>query len=208
MFENKNQLALFGGSFDPVHFGHFELAKAVLDKELANEVMFIPAGNPPHKQDRKLTAASHRLEMIRRLVEPCPEMSFSDYEISKGKSLSYTIQTLRAMSHIFPDKEISLIIGMDTLLDFHNWNSFQKILENYRLIVFTRPGYTRASFAELHDNLGQKHIEAILENIIDDVNVDLSSTEIRKKISNGEDVSSLVPKTVLEYINENNLYRD
>ena len=203
--ENKNRLAVFGGSFNPVHLGHIALANEAIERDLTDEVLFVPAAQPPHKVGQELADASHRLNMLEKALADYPDFSWSDYEIENSGQVSYTIFTLRALKAAYPKKQIQLIIGMDNFVDLHNWRSYQEILDNHELIIFTRPDTAKAQWADVNETFGHRYTEKLLDSIIE-VDYDISSTEIRERLANEAPISDLVPSAVAEYISENKLY--
>ena len=204
--KSKRFTAIFGGTFDPIHSGHLKLAEKVLEEDLADEVMFVPAGKPPHKLDKPITAANHRLEMVKLVLDEYPDFSVSDYEIVNQRKTSYTVNTLRALQAAFPERRFRLMMGMDNFLELNTWHKFQEIISEYELIVFTRPKTRKIAMAQITEKFGNKFAHKLEHSIIDSVEVDLSSTEIREKVANGEELSGLVLPSVAEYIRENGLY--
>lgn len=197
--EQKIKIGLFGGSFDPIHNGHLELAKWVKNKLSLNRIIFIPAAVPPHKQNLKLTDSKHRYRMAQIAIENYPDFEISDVEI-KRKGISYTIDTI-----LFFQKKLSLdfrnlylIIGADSLLDFPNWKDPAKILNNCQVVVLQRPG------ANLNKAKPELKRQAIL---LESPLIDISATEIRQRIKVGNSMAQLVPPAVEQYIYEHNLYR-
>ena len=203
--ENKNRLAVFGGSFNPVHLGHISLANEAIERELTDEVLFVPAAQPPHKIGQELADPTHRLNMLEKALVDYPDFSWSDYEIANCSKISYTIFTLRALQAAYPEKVIQLIIGMDNFVDMHNWRNFQEILDNYQVIIFTRPDTPKALFADVNERFGHRYTEKLLDSIIE-VDYDISSTQIRERLSNEANISDLVPSSVAKYIRDNKLY--
>lgn len=205
--KSKRFTAIFGGTFDPIHFGHLKLAEKVIEEDLADEIMFVPAGKPPHKLDKPISAAEHRLEMVKLVLNEYPEFSVSDYEIMNKRKTSFTINTLRALQAAFPERRFRLMMGMDNFLSLDTWHKFQEIISNYELIIFTRPEIRRISLPKITEKFGNKFTAKLEKSIIDTVDVDISSTEIRKRVENGEELSGLVMPAVAEYIRENGLYK-
>jgi len=203
----KRFTAIFGGTFDPIHMAHLKLAEKVLEEDLADEVMFVPAGKPPHKLDKPISKAEHRLEMVKLVLNEYPEFSVSDYEIVNQRKTSYTINTLRALQAAFPERRFRLMMGMDNFQELHTWHKYQEIISDYELIVFTRPKTKRVALAHITEKFGNRFSSKLENSIIDTVDVDLSSTEIRERVENDEDLSGLVLPSVAEYIIENGLYR-
>ena len=124
-------------------------------EDLADEVMFVPAAKPPHKLDKKITAAENRLEMIKLVLEDNPAFAVSDYEIINKKKTSYTVNTLRALQAAYPERRFKLIVGMDNFRDMDSWYNYQEIIDNFELIVFTRPGTINHHLDKFRKNLEQ-----------------------------------------------------
>lgn len=202
----KRFTAIFGGTFDPIHNAHIALANEVIERDLADEVMFVPAAKPPHKLDKKITPAENRLEMIKLVLEDNPAFAVSDYEIINKKKTSYTVNTLRALQAAYPERRFKLIVGMDNFRDMDSWYNYQEIIDNFELIVFTRPGTIKPSFGQIQEKFGSKAVNQLIESIIDDINIDISSTNIRKLLNEGQELTELVPHKVAQYIQENGLY--
>ena len=205
---NKKFTAIFGGTFDPVHNAHIALAEKVLEKDLADEIMFVPAAKPPHKLDKPITASEHRMAMLNLLLEENHAFSLSDYEIINKRKTSYTVNTLRALQAAYPDRRFKLIMGMDNFREFDSWHRYQEILDSYDLIIFTRPGSRKLSLGLIQEKFGAKVAASLERSIIDDLSLDLSSTDIRRKVNEGEEISDLVHPAVAEYIRENGLYNE
>ena len=203
----KRFTALFGGTFDPIHTGHLKLAEKVLEEDLADEVMFVPAGKPPHKLDKPISPAAQRLEMVKLVLDEYADFSVSDYEIVNQRKTSYTINTLRALQAAFPERRFRLMMGMDNFQELHTWHKYQEIISDFELIVFTRPKTKRTALAHITEKFGNRFSSKLENSIIDTVDVDISSTEIRERVANDEDLSGLVLPSVAEYIIENGLYK-
>lgn len=202
--ENRDQpgmkVGILGGSFDPIHLGHLQLAQWAVEKLDLKKVLFIPAATPPHKQNIDLTPEYHRLEMVRLAIQEFPNFQVSDIEI-KRKGVSYTIDTIRELKKILylSGEDLYLIIGADNLLTFYSWREPEKILEECQVVAFRRPGF---NLKNLNQNLRRK------VKIIDAPLIDISSTEIRKILKNGGSADKLVPEPVWNYIQQNHLYRN
>ncbi|HOI30006.1 MAG TPA: nicotinate-nucleotide adenylyltransferase [Melioribacteraceae bacterium] len=190
----KNRIGIFGGSFDPVHTGHLILAQYVLEQRNLNRIIFIPCHISPHKTGQKITSGVHRLNMVKLAVENIPYLEFSDYEILKG-DISYTYDTLKHFSGNYD--EIELIIGYDNLLVFEKWNNPDEIIKLARLIVIKRK-------TDIIDERNRFFDSAV---ILDTPTIEISSTDIRDRISRGRTIDFLVPEPVKKYIYEKKLYR-
>ncbi|MDO5477954.1 MAG: nicotinate-nucleotide adenylyltransferase [Clostridia bacterium] len=183
------KIALFGGSFDPIHKGHVEIAKIAISKLNLDEVIFIPSGISPHKAG--LTASNDdRYNMVRLALEGEERLSVSDFEIKK-ETKCYSFETVTEFKKMYPSCELYFIIGDDQYEKFTTWYKWEELLGLCRFAVFTRDG------GEIKPPFMEIKIPPIK----------ISSTEIREKIKNGEDVGSEVSEKVLAYIKEKGLYK-
>ncbi len=190
-------IGIFGGSFNPPHAGHLIVIESVRDQERFDSVVFVPSASPPNKHDVALAPAADRLKMTQLAVEGNPAFDVTDIEIRRP-GLSFTVDTIDALSALRSGDSLSLIIGSDNLLDFHTWKSPKEILAKARLVVMNRPGF----------DLRQAHPEyARLAKVVNVPQVGVSGTDIRRRIKLGRSIRYLVPKNVEEYLRYTNLYR-
>ena len=195
----RSTLALFGGSFNPPHLGHLAVAEAVADAVGLDQVCWMPAATPPHKQDDEtLASAAHRLAMTRLAIEGNPRFVVSDLELRRGGT-SYTVDTLRHLRADRPDADLYLILGGDSLAAFSTWREPEAILDLARLLVYQRPGSAEATVSP-----------AILARttVVEAPLLHLSSTTLRARIAAGQTVRYLVPEAVRVYIAAHGLYRE
>jgi nicotinate-nucleotide adenylyltransferase len=196
------RIGILGGTFNPVHSGHIALAKAALVQYDLDQVLFMTSGNPPHKKDLNLTPSVKRHEMVSLALEGEEKLRAFDYEVYK-KTYSYTAQTLTELRELEPDWEIYFIIGEDSLKDIFKWYKPDVVLKNCILLVY--PRFTDSNLDGLI-----KDVASELEGDIRPVNAplyDISSTQIRKLVSDGKKIDEFVPEKVREYIIENGLYK-
>lgn len=202
------RLAVFGGSFDPIHNGHIALAQAVVDAALADEVLFVPARKPPHKQSRSLTDGNHRLEMVRRAIEPYPPFSVSDIELERGEGFSFTFDTLSVLRQVFPEHEVLFLMGMDSLRDLHTWHRAGELVQHFGFIIYPRPGVTCPSMAELSDRFGARSARKLMAAVKGNLpQFDGAATRVREACARGADPASYCPDAVCRYIEAHGLYR-
>lgn len=197
-----NNIAIFGGTFDPIHFGHLLVAEQIYNSFSLDRIIFMPAGQPPHKSDRKITSARDRLNMLNLAIKDNNHFLSSNYELNK-KGKSYTADTLRFFLEQKFLEKVYFIIGADSLLDIHNWKDPGFLLENAYFIVAPRPNYDISRFYE--DERYKPYRDRIL--ILDTIQVEISSTNIRELVKEKKSIKYQTPEKVIKYINDNNLYR-
>lgn len=196
------RIGIYGGAFNPVHKGHVKLAEEVKAKAHLDKIIIMPSGVSPHKASGGLVGSEHRMKMC-ELAFQGEDYIISDLEIRReGKS--YTVNTVRLLRKVYPEAELFLIMGSDMLLSFHKWYLYEEILSYVTICATTRQG--DISIDEL-----KKYSQEVLKKdtlIIDFEPFECSSTKVRNALLSGEDVSSMVPDKVLEYVKENALYTD
>ncbi|MCF8413059.1 MAG: nicotinate-nucleotide adenylyltransferase [Melioribacteraceae bacterium] len=189
------RIGIYGGSFDPIHNGHLVTANFVLEERNLNKILFIPAYISPHKLDMKYSPASHRMKMIQLAIEDKSEFSVSDIEIN-NESVSYTYSTLLELSKIY--NEMELIIGYDNFLVFDKWTKPELILDLVKLIVLRRHKID-------YDKPNHKFRDYGI--VLNSPIIDISSSDIRRRVNNNKSLENLVPIKVKNFIAEHNLYR-
>lgn len=197
--QNNVRVGLFGGSFDPIHNGHLELALWTKKNISLDRFIFIPAAAPPHKQHVRLTDAEHRLHMIRLAIKDRSEFEVSEWELER-KGISYTIDTINYFRNQFHlrKENLFLIIGADSLVDFHTWKAPMKILRKCHVVVLPRP---EIQIDHVASEIQRKVI------VVAAPLFDVSSTEIRRLIKEGQSITHLVPEPVASYIMTHQLYQ-
>lgn len=196
------RIGILGGTFDPPHNGHIYLGMNFARALALDRVLTVPAAVPPHKPGRKISSDADRLEMC-RLAFDDPVFTVTDLELRReGKS--YTVDTLTQLKTEYPDDELYLLIGSDMLLYFDRWYRWREIKAMCTLCSFSRSddeGFER--LREYADGtLGGGVI------LLDQPPMEISSTEIRRRVSAGEDYDDLLPGPVAEYIRAHGLYRE
>jgi nicotinate-nucleotide adenylyltransferase len=190
------KVGVFGGTFDPVHYGHLITAVAVKEIKNLDKIIFIPSFIAPHKIDRSSSSPIHRIEMLKLAIKGISYFDYSDFEIKK-KGVSYTIDTLKFLQNTYDD--IELIIGYDNLLDFSSWKDPDEILKMIKLVVLKR---------KVQNEPVEKDKFYYASEIIETPTIDISATAIRKRVKNNLPINFLVPDAVMEYIKHFNLYKD
>ncbi len=188
-------IGLYGGSFDPIHFGHLITTQSVLEKRNLDQIVFMPSYISPLKQDSEPIKDYHRFEMVKLAIKSIPQFSVSDAEI-KNKNVSYTFNTLLELKNKYAD--IELIIGLDNLLVFEKWYKPDEIIKMCKVIVMKR----HSDNLEVSKN---KYFEHAI--FVETPNIEISSTEIRNRVKNNLPIDFLVPQSVNEYIFQNGLYK-
>ncbi|MEG1255141.1 nicotinate-nucleotide adenylyltransferase [Clostridium sp.] len=197
--------AIFGGTFDPIHIGHIHIAYEALYKLGMDEIIFMPNGRPPHKRTREVTKENIRYEMVLQAIKEEKKFSISDYEIN-NEELSYTYNTLMHFNSIEPNTSWYFLVGVDSLMTLRRWKNIDVILENCNLVVFSRNGYTMNDVCEMKKELELEYNKDII--FLEMPLLDVSSTDIKKKISQHQVVEYLLPKGVEGLIDKYNLYRN
>lgn len=190
----KKVVGIFGGSFNPVHRGHIMLAQYLSQHSHLDEVWLTLSPQNPLKVSNELLDDNHRLSMLQLATDGIDGVEVCDIELSMPRP-SYTINTLERLSQEYPQYQFNIVIGGDNWNLFDKWKDYSRIINEYGVVVYPRPGY------ELNPN-GDANVV-----FVDAPLVDVSSTEIRNYIANGKDVEELLPQGVWEYIKANNLYK-
>lgn len=196
--------AIFGGTFDPIHFGHLHLAYSALEDMHMDKVVFVPTGNPPHKTDKQVTDAEIRYEMVKLTVRNEKKFEISDFEI-RNSGLSYTYKTLQYFKRLEPCTDWYLITGLDCLMELESWKNVDKIFQLSKLIVFNRLGYKSSDVLNQKKKIETKYKTTI--NIIDTNILEISSTDIRSRIKNGKSIDYLVPQGISDIVRNLHLYK-
>ena len=190
------KIGIFGGSFDPIHTGHAIIAQHVITSGIVDQLWLMVSPVNPLKADKvRQVSDADRLRMVEMVSRPMEGVVTSAFEFSMPKP-SYTIDTLNALQEKFPDDEFYLITGGDNWQIFNKWRNSEEILAKYHLLIYPRLGYEVNIPAELQDRV----------KLIDAPVIELSSTEIRERLANGESVRYYVPDEVLGYIERHHLY--
>lgn len=200
------RLGIFGGTFDPVHLGHLLLAESCRESAQLDEVWFVPAGTPPHKQRRSLTPARFRLEMLELAVAGHPQFKVCRLEVDRG-GVSYTVDTLSQIRQMHPDAELFLLLGADSLEELHTWREADIICQVALPLVACRPNHQPVLHESLLAKIGQERWEAIRRHFVPMPLIEISSTEIRRRVAEGKSIRYRVPRPVEEYIRSHGLYQ-
>ncbi|MBP7791890.1 MAG: nicotinate-nucleotide adenylyltransferase [Candidatus Goldbacteria bacterium] len=198
---NNKKIGMFGGTFNPPHVGHLLIGRNVMKEFNLNKIIFIPAYIPPHKQTNSVIDAKHRLKMVELMIENEPGFLVSDFEIKK-QEVSYTIDTMRYFISDFPDKEFYFIVGSDNFYYIETWKDYKNLLNIMNFIIYLRRNFTKEKILEKHKGIINDRIFWSKSDYID-----VSSSEIRTRIKNGENCIEDVGEKVWDYILKNKLYK-
>jgi len=215
-------IGIFGGSFNPVHFGHLRTAEEVFEKFSLDRVLFVPSGRTPFDKP-DMAGPHHRLAMIQRAVKGNRHFSVSDIE-TKSRGKSYTVDTVRKLKKRYPDSRFSFILGIDAFLDLPYWKQPDELMNLVSFIVISRPGYR---FTDLQNfpymkgvRMGRLRLvdggsEAELSidtafgqrvSLVNVTGLTISASAIRGRIRAGRSIKYLLPDSVKSYIISNTLY--
>jgi nicotinate-nucleotide adenylyltransferase len=217
------KVAIFGGTFNPIHYGHLRAAEEVGEQLGLDKVLFVPAGNPPLKT-KDIAPARHRFAMVKLAVKDNRFFQLSDIE-SRLPGKSYTVRTMESLQKENPQVEFSLILGIDAFLDIPNWWRPERLVTLSDFIIISRPGY---SFLDLQSSPYIKIKKPILKDLdafdieshranlfsqkeavlLSLTPLSISSTEIRRLVQLGSSIKYLLPPAVQSYIMNNKLYKE
>lgn len=194
------RIGVLGGTFDPIHYGHLAAAEEARAKLGLREVVFVVAGVPPHKLDEEITPAEDRYAMVELAIASNPHFSVSRIDIDRPGP-SYTVDTIALLRQKWTE-EIYFIMGMDSLMEIDTWHQPQRLIQLCRLVAVERPGFVP----------DLERLEAALPGItarteiIDMPEVDISSTDLQRRVREGLPIKYQVPPDVEEYIHKHRLY--
>ena len=201
------RLGILGGTFNPIHNGHLRVAQAACRERRLDQVLFVVAKKPPHKETSGLAPARDRFRMVQLATAPFPYFSASRLEISRPGP-SYTIDTIRRiLARERKGTEIYFIIGTDTVPELPTWKEVVKLASLVHFLCVTRKGFPLEKMNELDDLFGPEKAIEIKESAIIMKPVQVSSTDIRRRVAEGKPIDRLTPEPVVEYIRAHNLYR-
>ena len=197
------RIGIFGGTFNPIHNGHVNLANKVCEVLKLDKLLIIPTKIPPHKIAKNLANSQDRIEMCRLAFEDNEIAEICDYEILHNDK-SYTIYTLRHLKSIYPNDEFYLIMGSDMILSFETWKEYKEIFKLAVLVAASRSiedSKRISEYSKQIEKMGGKCIIVPIEPY------EISSTQIREMMAHGEDFTCYLPEKVVRYIGQKNLYK-
>ncbi|MGA2173162.1 MAG: nicotinate (nicotinamide) nucleotide adenylyltransferase [Sedimentisphaerales bacterium] len=203
---DEKKIALFGGTFDPIHLGHTAVVGAAGERIGADKVVFVPARRSPLKAFFPQAGDEDRLKMISLAISGNSRFDISDYELKKPGP-NYTLETVKHFQHQFGgDVRIYWLLGADSVEDLPHWYGITELIDRCNLTVMFRAGFKPPDFSKLLQQWGGDRVKKMQQSTIETPLIDISSTEIRKRLAAGQDVSGMVCPKVLQYIREHGLY--
>jgi nicotinate-nucleotide adenylyltransferase len=202
------RIGLYGGTFDPPHAGHLISAQIVAETLNLSKVIFLPAGQPPHKTNLAITPVHHRLKMVELAIADNPRFELCDWE-TRQPGPNYTIQTVRHFQELMqPNNEFYWIIGADSLADLPKWFEFESLIETVSIATAFRGGFEiERIFEELKPKLSPAHLEKLRKNLVKTPMIEIAAHELRSRVQRGLGLRYFVPPSVEDYINKEGLYR-
>jgi nicotinate-nucleotide adenylyltransferase len=200
------RLGIFGGTFDPVHYGHLLLAESCREQAALDAVWFLPTAVPPHKQGRELTPVERRVEMLELATAGHEAFSVCRYEAERG-GVNYTADTLAHFREEDPGRELFFLMGADMLGDLPNWYQSERICRLATLVVVRRPGAEPIDHGRLAPIADDDMVERIRRHHVEMPGMGLSGTEIRRRLAAGQSIRYQTPPAVAKYIEAQGLYR-
>lgn len=201
--KSSHKIGIMGGTFNPIHIGHLLLSERAYEQFDLEKVYVMPTNNPPHKMDTKIESDLHRCAMVQLAIESNPHFELSLLEVNR-KGLTFTVDTLRELQSQYPDKEWYFIVGGDSLEYMDKWRSPEIIFSMATIVVAIRDEYDEEALQEKIKHL-QELYHAKIE-LISMPNIEISSTDIRQRLSHGLSCKYLVPERVEAYISRHQLY--
>ncbi len=204
------RLGILGGTFDPVHYGHLLLAESCREQLSLEQVWFLPAAVPPHKQQRELAPAAQRVEMLELAIGGNERFLVCPYEIERG-GVNYTVDTLAHLHQKDPSRELFFLMGADSLRDLPSWKEPARLCQLATPVVVCRSGFHAAAdesldLTALATLLPNERLEAIRAHQVQMPRIDLSSREIRQRVAARKSIRYSTPRAVEMYIEAHRLY--
>lgn len=207
-------LAILGGTFDPVHYGHLRCADEARRSLGLERLYLLPSGTPPHR-DRPIASTAQRLEMLRLARGEFPRLQVDARE-TRRRGPSYMVDTLQELHREFPHRPLILLIGQDAFNQLNSWHQWEKLFTYAHIVILTRPGVK----AEYQQNLAEQFRQRLTDDVqklrdsnagavlvLETTPVDVSATRIKDTISRGNAPGAMLPAAVCDYIQQNHLYR-
>lgn len=200
------KIGIMGGTFDPIHNGHLMLGEYAYREFQLDQIWFMPNGNPPHKSSDTIESQTkNRVEMVRRAISETEYFVVQLYEV-ENKAVHYSYKTMEYFKQIYPEHEFYFVIGADSLFSIEKWVHPEILLKDCVMLAAYRDDKGTEEMISQIQYLNQKYHADI--RLLNTPNVDISSSEIREKLKEGQAIQGMVPDSVCAYIEEKQLYRD
>jgi nicotinate-nucleotide adenylyltransferase len=218
---SERRIGAFGGTFDPVHNGHVEVVRTIVRSFALDQLLIIPAHRPPHKGSRAIAGEYHRFTMAVLASLDQPRVLVSTIEL-ETPDRPYTFETIESLRNAFgPDTRLFFIMGADSFEEVNTWREPARLLSSTNVIVITRPGHDvgashlddrfRSTIVDLRGREGElpapEDSKAPRIYVTGNININVSSTEIRRRVRDGQSIEDMVPPRVADYIRKYELYR-
>lgn len=203
------RIAFLGGAFDPPHLGHAMLAEMVLARDLSDLVLWVPSWAPPHKNSGCMTEFFHRVKMVELAISNISGCQVSDIEERKKFDPSYSYKILTELQKEYPESRLQLLIGQDSLEQLHTWYCAKELVQKFEIIAFPRKNDSGSCDGLIlpEDFWGRVLAEKLRKSLQRGDYVEISSTELRKKLAKNENLHNIINADVFRYIRENALYQ-
>ena len=199
------KLGIFGGTFDPVHYGHLILAETCREACGLDEIWFVPASDPPHKDAGGITPGTKRVEMLEFALSGCSYFHVNRMELQRSGT-SYTVETLREIHRDNPEDSLYFLIGGDSLRDLPDWREPEEIAQLATIVAVNRGEAGFSGMREVSPEFQQQVLDQIQQ--VEIPRVDISASEMRERVRNGRSIRFLTPRAVEVYIEQQQLYRN
>ncbi|MEX2356620.1 MAG: nicotinate-nucleotide adenylyltransferase [Thermaerobacterales bacterium] len=197
------RIGILGGTFDPVHYGHLIAGENALEAMALDEMVFVPCRIPPHKTACLVAPAEHRYELTRLAAAGNPRFSVSRLELNRPGP-SYTADTLKSLARLHPGCDLYFITGIDAFMGISRWREPQVLFSSARIVVVSRPGYNGKSLSAALSELSPEQRERV--EVVEIPSLDISSSDLRRRVREGRSIRYLVPEAVRCYIQDHKLY--
>ncbi|MEO2013109.1 MAG: nicotinate-nucleotide adenylyltransferase [Fuerstiella sp.] len=197
------KLGILGGTFDPVHYGHLLLAETCRQQLSLDQVRLVPAGSPPHKTGMNITDGHARADMLQLAVSGYPEFVVDRREIRR-EGQSFTVQTLADFRNDFAEAELFFLMGADSLRDIPTWREPNRIFELATIVAVNRPGLPEPTHSQVVDWIGDDLAKRVKSVAMP--GTDISSTDLRQRVRDGQGLRFLVPRAVEAYLDQHEVY--
>jgi len=200
----ERKIGIMGGTFDPIHLGHLILAEETRIQLNLDKVIFIPTGEPPHKKTKSVLEPIHRYEMTLLATADNPHFQVSALEINK-EGVSYTIDTIKHLRSLYSNSTFYFITGADSLVNITSWRNADELLTLCKFVTTKRRGIPNSELDDAVNKINQTFRDTVY--LLSIPYIEVSSTEVRNRVKNGESIKYYVPDSVETYIRKNNFYK-